>query len=169
MIWQTTNQQPWTEAVVRGILPLITKSQKPQISVGDYIFLHNSQKILWKDLKGMKWLKDYKINPNKAELGMIVAMATVKEVSKSSDTLTERERSFWDVDYVHSEPNGHSERLMYNCAEDWTIRLDNIIKLRRPIKAQGFNTHFIKPPDRTYQLVLKNNPQIADILNLQAV
>lgn len=157
-IWQTTNQQPWVEALASGLITAKTRTSYPTVPIGAKVLLHASKSRLWKYYKGLTWTKD--MDPKKWDRGTVVAVAEVAGVGPSDRMLTRDEEAFWDVYYTDS--NGFT--VNYNSVADWTVRFKNIKRLKKPVQAKGFLAPFARAKEDTIKEVIKQNPDVKNFL-----
>lgn len=153
-IYQTTNQQPWVEALAAGLITAKTRIAEPHVPVGATVFLHASKSRLWKDWPGLEWTKD--MDMKKLDRGTIVAVATVEAVGPSDQILTKAEKKFWDVRY----PYGAGTTLGYNSVAPWTVRFTNIQRLKTPVAVKGMLAPFARAKEDTIKMVLDANPEL---------
>ena len=159
-IWQTTNLQPWVEAIACGLITCKTRTSRPTVPVGAVVFLHSSKSRLWPWWKHLSWTKD--LNPKTWERGKIVAIARVENVGRSVDVMTKKESHFWDV-RMDSDPMTFTE---WNCVADYTVRFKDIVRLKIPVAVQGFQAPFAHAKQKTIVKVLKANPELKSYLNV---
>lgn len=155
-IYQTTNNQPWVEALAAGLIDAKTRTSKPHVKPGTTVFLHSSKTKLWKDWKGLKWISKLSRAPEDLEKGMIVAIATVKEVGLTEQIMSKKDKKFWDVHVKY--PTGS---YGYNSCAEWTVRFSNIKRLKVPVAVKGMLAPYAKAKPQTIALVKKLNPDLA--------
>lgn len=145
-IWQTTNQQPWVEAVLSGLTTVKTRTSKPVVPIGAFVLLHAS-KTMWPEWRNLSWAEPW--DPSKLNLGMVVGVARTCSVAPSEMLMTTRERKVFDV------PWG-------NCAAYWGVKFDRIHRLPKPVPAKGFQAPFARARPETVRAVLRSNPGVRD-------
>lgn len=150
-IWQTTNQQPWVEALASGLIAVKTRTSVPVVPVGATVLLHASKSRVWPWFKQLKWTKN--MDSKKWERGQIVAVAEVADVGPSQNVMTIKETEFWNV----YNPDG---TLWYNSVAEWSVRFKNIRRLKCPVDAKGMLAPFARAKEATVKEVEKKNPGI---------
>jgi hypothetical protein len=158
-IWQTTNQQPWVEALASGLITAKTRTSYPVVPIGAKVLLHASKSRLWPHHRGLSWTLG--MDPKKWDRGNIVAVAEVVNVGPSNRVLTRNEQMFWDVFYIDSG----GAVVKYNSVAEWTVRFKNIKRLKNPVPAKGFLAPFARAKEDTIKEVIKQNPEIKEFLS----
>lgn len=146
-VWMMSNQQPWTTAVVDGLITCKTRGWGTYLpKPDDLVFLHASKGLwpLWKDLR----LVREGIIPDVPNLprGGVIGYATVDAVGYRPEILPTAESKWFDVFFP--EP---STVLDYNCADVQVIRFRDVH--RTPfIECKGAQTpRKVLPPEvRSY-------------------
>jgi len=157
-IWQTTNQQPWVQAIVDGLITAKTRTTKPCVPEGSVILLHASKSSLWRYWRGLKWVDKLKSPIKEIPRGKVVAVATVKKVGLSERVLKKGEYKYWDVyNYVNEQGN-----LFYNSVARYAIRFSNVVSLKSPVDAKGFQAPFARAKPQTVVDILDANPSLED-------
>lgn len=144
-IWQTTNQQPWVEALACGLITVKTRVMQPVVPIGATVFLHASKSRLWRFWRNLNWTT--RMDPNSWDRGKIVAVAEVEDVGPSKEILKNKEWKFWNV----------SGQNPWNSAAGWSIRFKNIHRLKTPVEAKGFQAPFARAKKETIEKVLELN------------
>jgi hypothetical protein len=149
-VWQTTNQQPWVEALAAGVITAKTRSSFPRAPIGATVLLHASKARLWPDWKGLGYLLKRlpEKNPDKWDRGVISAIAVVEAVGWSDKILKESEYKFWDVYNT------------YNSVGYYTVRFKNIVRLTKPVATRGFQAPFCRARQTTVDAILRSNPEL---------
>lgn len=150
-IWQTTNQQPWVEALASGLITVKTRTSEPVVPVGATVLLHASKSRVWPWFKQLKWTKG--MDPKKWARGQVVAVAEVAAVGPAESVMTNKEAEFWNV----YNPDG---TLWYNSVADWAVRFKNIRRLKHPVEVKGMLAPFARAKDDTVKEIEKKNPGI---------
>jgi len=150
-VFQTTNQEPWVEAVLSGRVTAKTRTSKPNIRPGDVVLLHAS-KSMWPGWRNIKWASGAGVDPKRLHLGCVVGVATVKAVAPSREMLSAREARAWDLD------NGR------NCAAEWAVRFEDIVRLENPVPARGFQAPYCRAKRETVESVAAANPCLRERL-----
>lgn len=151
-IWQTTNQQPWVEALAANIISVKTRMSYPLVPVGATVLLHASKSRLWPHWKGLRWTE--KMDSKSWGRGTIEAVAIVEKVDETAKVFKESEYRFWDV----YERWGNIE---YNSVGIYAVRFSNIQRLKVPIQTRGYQSPYVKAKPKVVELVLKENPEVA--------
>lgn len=150
-IWQTTNQQPWVEALALNLITAKTRTSFPTVPIGATVLLHTSKSKLWPYWRGLKWTKN--LDHTKWEMGKIIAIARVQKKGPSIEVLTREEEKFWDV--YHD-----SGKFYYNSVADFAVRFSLIKRLNVPVEAKGFQAPFARAKKEVIERVLKANPDL---------
>lgn len=149
-IWQTTNQEPWVEAILSKRVPGKTRTTKPIVPIGVTVLLHTSKKR-WPDWKWLKW--SHEVNFSKLHLGHIVGIAKVSNVGLSSELLSAKDYNHWECLDNFSE---------WNCAAEWTVLFSDVIRLKTPVKARGFQAPYCRAKQETIDAINSNNNGILE-------
>lgn len=159
-IWQTTNQQPWVQGLIEGVITCKTRTSKPCVPVGAMVFLHTSKSKLWPLWKGLNWVRHYNMDPANWQRGKIIGTAIVSEVGLTADIMRPRESRHWDVDMIHYSRPGYN----FNSAAQWTVRFKDILPLDVPIECRGFQAPFARAKADVIKKVLLHNPEVCEYL-----
>jgi hypothetical protein len=151
-IWQTTNQQPWVQALSHGLITCKTRMSRPTVPVGSVVLLHASKSRLWPYWKGLPWTEKLG-DATTWDRGVVSAIATVAKVDESDKVLTKAERRFWDVYYADGT-------FHYNSVGDYAVRFSDILPLKKPIETRGFQAPFARATKETVAKLLKENPYV---------
>ena len=147
-IWQTTNSQPWVEALACGLISVKTRTSKPVVPVGATVLLHTSKSKLWKHWAGLSWIDQVGIR--NLLRGFVVAVATIEAVGPTKEIFKNSEYKFWDV-YEHDGK--------WNSAAEWAVRFKDIQRLPNIIAVQGFQAPFAHAKTETIRKIISNNPK----------
>lgn len=154
-VWQTTNQQPWVEALAAGVITLKTRTSSPRVPVGATVLLHASKARLWPGYKGLTTLIE-KLPEKRAEKwprGVVSAIGIVKEVGWTMDLVDlKREINFWDVDEADGD--------CWSSIASFGIRFQKVKRLKVPIAVRGFQAPFCRAPQTTIDAILRFNPEL---------
>jgi hypothetical protein len=175
-VWQTTNQQPWVEAIASKLITVKTRVGKPSIPEGAVVLLHASKARLWPDWKGLAWTKG--MDPGTWDRGKIVAIGIVEKVGWTENVLQIAEYKFWDVAprkvtlriptfyQLPGEPKTTVRTSPeYNSAAQWAVRFKNVQRLKNPVAATGRQTPFSRASKETIARVLAANPDLKSFLD----
>ena len=157
-IWQTTNQQPWVNALADGIISIKTRTTAPIVPLGAVVLLHSSKTSFWPHWKGLKWAKD--LDVLSMPRGVVQAIAIVDKVDLTQELMTKKEYKFWNVDYVDRQGN----HIRYDSSAEFAVRFKNIIKLKKPVFVKGFQSPFARAKKKTIEEVTRLNPSLRSIL-----
>jgi hypothetical protein len=157
-IWQTTNQQPWVEALASNLISVKTRTSKPNVPVGATVLLHASKSRLWPHWDKLKWTRG--LDSKSWERGAIVAVAIVDNVDWSDKVLTNNEYKFWDV-YWKSDDN----TLWYNSVAQYAVRFSDIKRLEKPLETPGFQSPYVRAKENTVKAILKTNKGLEQYFN----
>jgi len=142
-IWIMSNRQPWTEAVINGLISSKTR-HAIWIQPGDLVFLHASV-ALWNSWRYLDWAKhlDVKNMPR----GVVYGLAHAAAIGDTFLTMPEADRSKFVVrDYWR-------ERF---CGMETTIVFENVVRLPE-IKVRGLQQPSKKLPPELVAAIA-NNP-----------
>lgn len=147
-IWQTTNQEPWVEALLSGKIGVKTRTSRPVVPLDAFVLLHAS-KAMWRGWKDLLWTGDF----DKSVLypGCIVGVAKVADKGITSRIITKDQRKWWDL------KGGR------NCAAEFAVRFKNIHRLKTPVPTKGFQSPFCRAKDETVEALIKANPYLRDL------
>ncbi len=112
-LWLFSNRQPWTEAVVQGLIQTKTRNQfymKPN----DLVLLHASTQM-WKGWGHLPWCWNNRVED--FERGGVCGIAHVQSVGHTAITMPEQDRQFFVLD------NG------FNCAMTQSVVFDDVIRI----------------------------------------
>lgn len=152
-IWQTTNQEPWVTAFVEGAIKFKTRTSPIYAPVGSPILLHCSTKLwpAWREFDNKVMLRYVERLPElRRNLGHVIAVATLSHIGTFSDYSNE-DLLPWKVTWG-------------NCAAFYTWECSDILILKTPVKARGFQAPFCRAKPDTVKRVLSANPKAARIL-----
>lgn len=115
-VWMMSNRQPWTEAVISGIISSKTRDNL-WIKTGDLVFLHASLS-LWSGWDRLSWTKgmDVKSLPR----GVVYGLAHVMQVGDTRLIMPKADR----VNFVVRDFG--TERF---CGMSMTVLFDHVVKL----------------------------------------
>lgn len=146
-IWQTTNLQPWIEALASNLISIKTRTSFPVVPIGAIVFLHASKSKVWPYWSGLSWAA--KLDPKNWDRGKIVAIAEVENVGLSNKIFKNTEKKFWEVE--------DDCAYIWSSIAEWAIRFKNIHRLKIPVETRGFQAPFVRAKQETIEKVLKLN------------
>ena len=146
-IWQTTNQEPWTSALVDGAIKFKTRTQKPTVPIGAPVLLHASTRP-WPDIYWLTYpvMKRYVEAMGTDTRGKVLGIGIMARVCLASD-YPAKDRAPWNT-------------AQGNCCAMWAWACSWILKLAQPVKARGFQVPFGRAKPETVKAVLAANPGV---------
>jgi hypothetical protein len=151
-IWQTTNQQPWVEAVLSGRTAVKTRTTSIHAPLGAVVLLHASKHRLWPDWHYLSWADDIDLDALKATMGCVCGIATIVDIGESEQMLTARE---WKA-FTFRNGGG--------CPAQYGVRFDDIRRLAVPVPIRGFQLPYARAKAETIDAVAAANKDVRKLL-----
>jgi hypothetical protein len=149
VIWQTTNMQPWVEALLSGRTTVKTRSGRPAVPVGAVVLLHASKTKTFKRFDMFPWIGNIDFDALKASMGCVCGIGVVKTIGHSLAIMTAKERKLF------TSSDGEF------CGATYGIKYHSLVRLKVPVPTVGFQAPFARAKPETIEAVIKFNPAAA--------
>lgn len=142
-MWMMSNRQPWTHAVVKGMIRTKTRN-KLSMKPNDIVWLHASI-APWELHYRLNWPRTSQNIVWNLPRGGVYGVGLVEAVGPTEDVMPPEDRGYFDVMPYHDNPG-------FNCAMPVSVRFSRVIELPQVI-CPGRQNPVKKLPDELVQAI----------------